>query len=120
MENIEFTEELIKTLYDRAYEYFIIRHNVKVDRIVLEGSQVIGEEVSYRCGDRDVEEYYASIEELNNTDYDKLREARLEDERIEKERLAEERRKREKAEKERKERMEFFEYMRLKQKFDTK
>lgn len=111
---------MLTLLYNRTYEYCKARYGVDIDRVEIDEDGVQGVKVTYRCGDEDIDRYYITADELNNSNLDELREKRLEELRIkhEKERL--ERERRALAEKERKAKEEYNTYLKLKDKFEQK
>lgn len=117
---IIFTDEMITLLYNRVYEFCVARYGEHVDRVEIDEDGIQGVVVTYQCGDTDIDRYYITLDELNNSNLDELREKRLEELRVKNEKARIEREKREAAEKERKTREEYNTYLKLKDKFEQK
>jgi len=116
---MEFTEELIDTLFERCKQHCLAKHNIEIDHIQIENGYICGYH-SWTCyGQSDYETIGISIDEINNTDYDVLISERLERERIQKEKDREEARQRQIQANQRKEREEREKYLELKKKFEN-
>jgi len=63
---MEFTQENLKTLYQRAYEVLKAKEpNVDPNRLIIENDGSIRfEEDTFICGDSNTEHYYITAEEL--------------------------------------------------------
>ena len=70
---------MVQLLYERAYEFCLAKHNIKIDIVHITG-EVYGVKNYNQCGCWDEEAFLIPAEELNNTDYDIIREERITEE----------------------------------------
>ena len=115
---MKFTEELIRTLFERCKQHCLAKYNKEIDHVQIDGKWIYGY-YSWNCyGDFNYETIEISMDELNNTNYDILIAERLERERIQREKDAEARKLLQIEYNRRKEREEREKYLELKKKFE--
>lgn len=114
---MEYTEEMIKTLFERCKQHCLAKYGAEIDYVELRGSLPVGINVYYGR-EREETEYDISIDDINNTDYDFLIAERQHLEAIKREKEHEEWLKRQALNNEIKEREEYSKYIALKSKFE--
>lgn len=117
-ENIVFTQEMLNLLYERCKQHCLAKHGVEIDHVQIVDGDVYGFYDNYSWGYSNPVSYDISIYEINNENYDKLIEERLENERIKKEKEKERVRLAQIEYNKRKEREEMEQYLALKNKFE--